>query len=362
MTCLDNPFTSAFQTQIKQILTDFWQTQHTAYAQVPGLAELFATAHTALQEGKRLRPSACVAGWLAAAGTVASEYETGLLQAAASLEMLHISALVHDDVMDSSNLRHGKPAAHIALQKHHTTNQLQGDASSFGSSGAVILGDLLSSWAHQLFTTAPLPYSALQHAQPLWAAVCTEVNLGQFLDILNMTQPLSAANALEQARAVNEYKTSRYTVVRPAQIGAALAGGDPQLLDALWDFGTALGSAFQLRDDILGVFGDSEITGKPVGDDLREGKRTALLAHTYNRANPTEQKLLEQWVGNPAISASQITLIQELMVSTGAIAQVESDIAKDRAHALHVLEHTNMCAVGRDYLQYLVQIALDRQF
>jgi geranylgeranyl diphosphate synthase type I len=217
-----------------------------------------------------------------------------LLSAAASLEVLHASALIHDDVMDSSDLRRGRPAAHRQFEALHANAGWLGDSAAFGRAGAILLGDLLLMWSVQMLQGSGLEESALQRALPIVEAMRTEGTCGQYLDILAQPHPLR-----QRAPAVGSIlpnievaidgqpgcrgKAARYTVQRPCQIGAALGDGDDQVYFALAAYGSPLGRAFQFRDDLLGVFGDTKLTGKPAGDDLREGKRTVLVAHAFTR-------------------------------------------------------------------------------
>jgi len=277
-----NPVSDAFRTAVAQAIGDFLAGQREVLAGIgDGVTPLADLAESFTAGGKRLRPAFCAWGWIAVAGEPA---EAGpLVRAAASLDVLHVSALVHDDVMDASDTRRGIPAAHRQFAALHADRGLRGGATDFGRAGAILLGDLLLVWSQQLFRGSGLPPAAVARATPVMESVLTEVITGQFLDILAQARPtLDARRSPQEVRSqidqVLEFKTARYTVVRPLQIGAALAGGTPEQLAALGSYGSAVGRAFQLRDDVLGVFGDAAVTGKPAGDDLREGKLTALLA------------------------------------------------------------------------------------
>ncbi|MBA3528243.1 MAG: polyprenyl synthetase family protein, partial [Propionibacteriaceae bacterium] len=242
----------------------------------PELASVHRIAAQLLQGGKRLRPAFAVWGYVAADGIPVAGLNA-LLGAAASLEMLHVSALVHDDVMDSSDLRRGLPAAHRQFEAQHVGSGWLGDPEAFGRAGAILLGDLLLMWSVQMLHCSGLPESTLARALPILEAMRTEVTCGQYLDVVAQAHRLPADSsvqpatelALDEASRVVEYKSARYTVQRPCQLGAALGGGDDRLHRALGEYGSPLGRAFQFRDDLLGVFGDSQLTGKPTGDDLR---------------------------------------------------------------------------------------------
>src|SRR4051812_15144338 len=282
--------------------------------------------------GKRLRPAFCFWSYRAAGG--ADDGLPGVLTAAASLELLHVSALVHDDVMDSSDLRRGRPAAHRQFEAAHADGTWLGDSAAFGRAPAILLGDLLLMWSAEMARSAGVPASALERALPLLEAMRTEVTCGQYLDVVAQAQPLvtgqrspdaarSIRLALDEASRVVEYKSARYTVRRPCEIGAALADGGPQRQEALAAYGSPLGRAFQFRDDLLGVFGDPELTGKPAGDDLREGKRTVLVAHAYAGADAEGRELLGRRLGDPSLDERGVTDLQQVIIASGAREAVE---------------------------------------
>ncbi|MGL4832274.1 MAG: polyprenyl synthetase family protein, partial [Propionibacteriaceae bacterium] len=283
-----DPLSSAFCHAIAQQLSDFLDTCAAAVAD-PAVLPLVDLARHATAGGKRVRPAFCAWGYVAATGT---EPPAAVLQAAASLDLLHVSALVHDDIIDASDTRRGQPSAHRQLEQHHRCAAGRGDSAIFGRNSAILLGDLLWAWSAQLYESAPLPASALSAGRGVLAATRTEVTQGQYLDLWAETLPLTDPGALAHALKIIEYKTSRYTVIRPVQLGAVLGGAEPEVLDGLAQFGSALGCAFQLRDDLLGIFGDETKTGKPAGDDLREGKRTVVIAEAMtNLASPAATRL-----------------------------------------------------------------------
>ena len=332
----DDPIGQEFRDAVGDALSDFLAGQS---ARLPGrdghtaaLGEL-AAAFTA--GGKRLRPAFCWWGHQA----VAESTEAGpLLRAAASLDLLHVSALVHDDVMDASDVRRGLPAAHRQFEAWHAEHGLTGSPETFGRAGAILLGDLLLVWSMELFTASGLAAEALGRGTPLLDAMRTEVTCGQFLDVLAQAEPIGTADLMDVVPRVVEFKTSRYTVIRPLQIGAALAGGSAETLAALAGYGSPLGRAFQFRDDVLGVFGEPDVTGKPAGDDLREGKRTALVAHALQLASETAQERLTGLLGSPELDATDVATAQEIIVTSGALAATEQRIANDLEHAVAALD------------------------
>ncbi|MET1037388.1 MAG: polyprenyl synthetase family protein [Aeromicrobium sp.] len=306
-----------FRTRVDDTLAAFVERQRTLFAAMgPDLDELADAAASFVGGGKRLRPQFCFAGWLVAGG---DPDEPAIVPAAASLEWLQGSALVHDDLMDGSDTRRGRPSVHRAFEARHREDHREGDPVGFGASAAVLLGDLMLSWCDELFRASTLPTvpAALSYLD-----LCkTEVVAGQFLDVMGQTRPaLTVAEAMRIVR----FKSAKYTVERPLHIGAALAGAGPALIAGLTEVALPLGEAFQLRDDVLGVFGDPEVTGKPAGDDLREGKRTVLVARAHELTDAAGRELLTRTLG----TAEGVAPLTELIDSCGALDAVEADISR----------------------------------
>lgn len=284
--------------------------------------------------GKRLRPVLAWWGWRAAGGHDSDE----AIRAAASLELLQACALIHDDVMDDSDTRRGFPAIHRSVESIHAANQWRGGSESFGVAAAILLGDLCLSWADQLLYESGLPAEALARAKPVYDIMRTELMAGQFLDVVAQVQPEGSP---QRALRVARYKSAKYTVERPLHLGWALANGSPELQQALSEYGLALGEAFQLRDDVLGVFGDPQTTGKPAGDDLREGKRNFLTETALVQADPAGRELLQRQLGNPSLDANEIDQLRVIIDSSGALAATEQRIAEQTQIALDALHHAD---------------------
>jgi geranylgeranyl diphosphate synthase, type I len=331
----DDPIGTPFREAVGDALRGFIDEQSGRLSGVGDQARLLSDLAAAFTAGgKRLRPAFCWWGHLA----VAEPADSGaLLRAAASLDLLHVSALVHDDVMDASDVRRGLPAAHRQFEAWHAEHGLTGSAEAFGRAGAILLGDLLLVWSMELFTASGLDAAALARGLPLLDAVRTEVTCGQFLDVFAQAEPIGGIDLMDVVPRVVEFKTSRYTVIRPLQIGAALAGGSADALAALAGYGSPLGRAFQFRDDVLGVFGEPEVTGKPAGDDLREGKRTVLVAHALQLASETAKERLLGLLGSSELDATDVATAREIIVSSGALAATEQRIAEDLERALAAL-------------------------
>jgi geranylgeranyl diphosphate synthase type I len=292
----------------------------------------------AVAGGKRLRARFCVAGWRAVADatTPGRPVPEHVLATAAALEIFHAAALVHDDIIDNSDTRRGHPAAHRALEAHHAGARWQGDPRAFGRSGALLLGDLLVAWSDDLLEDAlsELEPGCATRTRREYATMRREVTIGQFLDVAEESAWASQPDDSHATRAlrVAELKSARYSMLQPLLIGAALAGADEAQTTALASFGMPVGMAFQLRDDVLGVFGDAEATGKPSGDDLREGKRTVLIAYAREALPSGPRRLLDEMLGDPTLDADQIAALQQTITDTGALDRVEALIA-ERARA-----------------------------
>ncbi|MCP2637138.1 polyprenyl synthetase family protein [Microbacterium sp. HD4P20] len=320
---------------ISQRLDTFVSAQRSDIADAGAEAALFVdSAARATSGGKRLRGRFCVAGWSAVEETSGrpAALSTAVVTASAALELFHAAALVHDDLIDNSDTRRGRPSTHRALEAAHRDAGWTGDAAAFGRSSAILLGDLLVAWSDDLFEEglAALPADRAVAARSEYATMRREVTLGQFLDVAEESAFLSEPDDrhAERALRVASFKSARYSVQQPLAVGAALAGADAAQAAALAAFGHPLGMAFQLRDDVLGVFGDERETGKPSGDDLREGKRTVLIAYTREAVPSTSRRLIDELVGDPSLDAGQIASLQRTIADSGALERVEQLIAR----------------------------------
>lgn len=334
----------------------------------PTLAPLGERARVFTEGGKRFRPAFCLWGYAAAGGD--PDHTDAVVRAAASLDLLHVSALVHDDVMDASDTRRGLAAAHRQFEADHAAAGWRGDAGAYGRAGAILLGDLLLMWSAQLLAGSGLPPEALVRAQPFVDAVRTEVTAGQFLDMVAQAQDAPTLSATPGGRdrvaalvsEVVTYKSASYTVRRPLNIGAAIAGATAGQQAALSAYGLPLGRAFQWRDDLLGVFGDEELTGKQSGEDLREGKLTLLVAETFAAASPAAAARLAALFGRPDLDADDVAEAREIITASGAQAVVEAAIDHELRQALVALEGAPLTAAGREALGRLAQLAARRDF
>ncbi|MET8764730.1 polyprenyl synthetase family protein [Lentzea sp. NPDC004782] len=281
--------------------------------------------------GKRIRPRFAWEGWRAAGG---GGDQDAVVRALVALELLQCCALVHDDVMDRSPVRRGRPSVHELFALRHRRSRWSGSARQYGDSAAVLVGDLALAWADDALVTAGLSAAALQRAWVPWRAMRTEMMAGQHLDLLGVAR---GDESLEQALRVAALKTASYTVERPLHLGAAIAGAGPDVVACLREFGRDVGVAFQLRDDLIGVFGDPAVTGKPTGEDLREGKRTALMAIALSRATNGSAALLRRTLTGP-VNDELVDEVCALLVELGAVAAVEEHIDVLVANGLAALD------------------------
>ncbi|MEY2404769.1 MAG: geranylgeranyl diphosphate synthase, type [Acidimicrobiaceae bacterium] len=278
-----------------------------------------------LDGGKRLRPAFCHWGFVGAGG---DPDDARIVDAGAAFELLQAFALVHDDVMDGSATRRGRAAVHVDYADRHAAAAWRGEARRFGEGVAVLIGDLAHVYADRFMTDVP------DDAVMIWNELRVELNVGQYLDVVGTAR---ADTDLTRARRIARYKSGKYTIERPLHVGAAIAGRYDELRASLSGYGDPLGEAFQLRDDLLGAFGDETQTGKPVGDDLREGKPTPLLAIASDRARGDELTLLSL-VGTAALSAQDIAAVQNVLVATGAVAEIETTIDRLARVAIAAIE------------------------
>ncbi|MCB0934327.1 MAG: polyprenyl synthetase family protein [Mycobacterium sp.] len=312
-----------------------------------------------LRGGKRLRPAFAYWGYRAVTAGPNDPVGEEILRLFAALELLHACALVHDDVIDDSATRRGMPTAHVHFADLHRNRAWLGSSEQFGRSAAILLGDLSLVWADDIVAGVGLSAEGCRRVRRVWSDIRTEVLGGQYLDIV---AECSGANSIASAMNVNTYKTASYTVSRPLQLGAAAAADRPDIQAAFHGLGNDIGVAFQLRDDVLGVFGDPAVTGKPSGDDLRSGKRTVLLAEAVDRAersDPAAAELLRSSVGTE-LSDRQVQELCDVIVSVGALAAVEDRISVLTRRALTALDTAPINAPAKAGLAELAGLAAHR--
>ena len=307
-----------------------------------------------LERGKRLRPLFAYAGFIAAGGSA----EKSTIKAIASLELLQACALIHDDLMDASDTRRGKPSIHRHFESIHVQDQLEGFAPQYGLSAAVLLGDLALVWSDQMLNSAGLMHEQYARTISYYNEMRVELMAGQFLDIHEQTQKSSS---VDRSMKIARYKSGKYTIERPLHLGAAIANPIEQLrIDALSKYGLPLGEAFQLRDDLLGVYGDVSVTGKPAGDDLREGKKTVLIALSRETQTPSQSQSFDKYFGSPELDSEGITCLQQIILDTGAKDKLEKMIEELAETSLAAINSPHFSEEGQQLLRELAHIATKR--
>jgi geranylgeranyl diphosphate synthase type I len=307
-----------------------------------------------LDSGKRLRPLFAYAGFAAAGGSL----EKPVVRAMAALELLQACALIHDDLMDGSDTRRGKPSIHRHFETIHVQDELDGFAPQYGLSAAVLLGDLALVWSDQMLNSAGLTTEQFSRVFPYYNEMRVELMAGQFLDIHEQTQKTTS---VDRSMKIARYKSGKYTIERPLHLGAAMTSSPlPELFAALSAYGLPLGEAFQLRDDLLGVFGDPSVTGKPAGDDLREGKRTVLIAMTNDRQSEAQREIARKHFGKPDLDAQGVEILREIIESTGARAELEATIERLTDQALTAAQSAVFTEDGNAMLAELANVATKR--
>lgn len=314
----------------------------------PALAPLADELRAYLGGGKRLRPILTLLGFQAAGGVRVDH----VLPAALSLELLHTCALLHDDVIDGATHRRGRPATHVAFAEVHRVSNLEGDPGAYGDAVAILLGDLAFTLADDLWLQCDVQPDRLVAGFRTFTVLREEVMAGQFLDVQaaarRATQP-------DTVLTVATLKSGRYSVTRPLELGAVLAGASEALVQGLRAFGDPLGRAFQVRDDILGVFGDEAVTGKSVSSDLAEGKRTLLVAETLARLDEAGQRELEGLLGRADLDAAGADRARTLMRESGGLEATQAFVDTSTTEALEALAALDVPSASRDVLGHLAE-------
>lgn len=345
------PSLSAIAARVEERLEVLLRVEHDRWAALdPVLANAIdEISRLVMSGGKRLRPAFCHWGFVGAGGDESSHVD---ISAGGALELMHAMALFHDDVMDDAATRRGQPTTHTLAAAEHAENGWTGESRRFGEGVAILVGDLAFVYADQLLEGASV------QATRIWNELRIELNIGQYLDIVGSVR---RERDLAKAERISRYKSGKYTIERPLHLGAVLAAPEraEELIPALSAYGLPLGDAFQMRDDVMGAFGESKDTGKPVGGDLREGKPTPLLARAVNAATSDQLIVLDR-VGAPAMDDQTVSTIQQVIVDTGALAALESHIEKLTESAINSLAEAPLTAVAKSELISLAEYVSSR--
>lgn len=351
-----NALRAAVTDQVRRRMNDYRELFLSVGSEVN---DLFDVAGPMLDRGKRLRAAFLAAGWRSFDG---QEFATAEVRAGAGLELFQLAALVHDDLMDASLTRRGLPAAHQQFHQLHEDRSMISNPEDFGSAGALLLGDLLLVAAEAELQAALVDVPQAREARQVFEEMMAEVTVGQYLDIYAQAAPWSTDPQIDFDRAtrVIRAKSARYSVEHPLALGATMAGANEDQRVATRAVGLPIGQAFQLRDDVLSVFGDPKLTGKPAGDDLREGKRTVLVTLAMTLASSAQREVLREGIGDPNLSETDVGQIRGILQASGALEQVEAFISQHADTARHAIEDLDVPAEQTKLLHYLADAAISR--
>lgn len=363
--------------QVQENLDSFCHKQRSDFEAISAdLVPVVDYTQSLLQGGKRFRALFCYWAWRSSLSqslhqqsqSEVEESEAAIAGIAASLEMFHAAALVHDDLLDQSDTRRGAPSIHKRFETLHAERVWAGSPERFGVAGSVLVGDLMLGWSSEIFGNALLhsPTREIESAcRDEFSLMRVEVMAGQYLDVLeeNAAATRSLSEAVGRAEKVILYKTAKYSIEAPLRIGAAFAGADQGTLNSFTSFGIPLGIAFQLRDDILGVFGDPSVTGKPAGDDLREGKRTVLVALTKQSLaarSTSMSQAFEELLTSRELETQQIAFMQQLIKESGALDKTERMINELADRSLEALDEASLDTQAKEVLRSLALKVINR--
>ncbi|MHA7239032.1 polyprenyl synthetase family protein [Arthrobacter sp. TMS1-12-1] len=351
-----------FRSSLTRTIEDFLAEQRTVLASIADEAlPLISSIATLTSGGKRMRALLCYWGWRAAGG---SPLAWAPVTAGTALEFFQAAALIHDDIIDRSDTRRGRPSVHRQFTARHADAGWHLDAERFGVSAAILAGDLCLAFSEELFTTAcsDAAGGTGPAARTIFNRMRTEVMAGQYLDLLEEAVGPDQTPAVAEERALNilRFKSAKYSMERPLMLGGALAGADEDLLAAYSAFSLPLGEAFQLRDDVLGVFGDPSVTGKPAGDDLREGKRTFLIARALGSSTGADGARINAMLGDTSLDADAVDALRALIVGSGALAHTEELIRQRSEEAFAALDDLAVDPVSLRALRLLAEAAVTR--
>ncbi|MEZ2388738.1 polyprenyl synthetase family protein [bacterium RCC_150] len=333
--------------------------QETMAAISPDVDPLMGSISSLVTGGKRLRALMCYWGWRGAGGESA---DPDIITAGCALELFQAAALIHDDIIDRSDTRRGGPSVHRRFSQLHESQGWALDSERFGHAAAILTGDLCLSFSEEAFTQIGSRAASGTTARRIFNLMRAEVMAGQYLDILEeVAGPVrDRPGAVARAQSIIRYKSAKYSTEHPLALGGALAGARTELLDGYSAFALPLGEAFQLRDDVLGVFGDPATTGKPAGDDLREGKRTVLVGFAINQAGEAESAYLDAMLGRQDLAEEDVAEIRRIIVDCGALDATETMIKKLSDHAFETLERLPLAELPLAALRQLAEAAVSR--
>jgi len=341
-------------------LTDFLTTRQLVMAGIsPDIEPIMGSISNLVTGGKRLRALMCYWGWRGAGGEAGAPQ---IVTAGSALELFQAAALIHDDIIDRSDTRRGGPSVHRRFSQLHTEQGWSLDNERFGHAAAILTGDLCLSFSEEAFTDIGEKAASGSRARLIFNLMRAEVMAGQYLDILEeVAGPVrDRAGAVTRAQSIIRFKSAKYSTEHPLALGGALAGASNELLRGYSAFALPLGEAFQLRDDVLGVFGDPVTTGKPAGDDLREGKRTVLVALALDQAAPEESAFIDAKLGSPDLGDDDIAEIRRIIEASGALQATEVLIGEFGGSAFDALDQLELDELPKTALRRLAEATVSR--
>ncbi|WP_159609542.1 polyprenyl synthetase family protein [Glutamicibacter sp. JC586] len=340
----------AYTTKVALGLEEFLVSKSVEVGQITTSAtEIVSAIADLTRGGKRLRPLFAYWGYQGAGGDKESN---DIVRLGVALELFQAAALIHDDIIDNSDTRRGQPSVHKRFEAQHQKLGLSGSASAYGTASAILTGDLCLSLSEEAFSEIEvLPFNARQ----IFNRMRTQVMAGQYLDVLEESAgpAYDPREAVKRARTIVTYKSAKYSTENPFLIGGALASASQELLDHYSAFALPLGEAFQLRDDVLGVFGDAEVTGKPTGGDLLEGKRTELIAHALLLTDESQREFIQSRLGAEDMSNEEVQRLSNILRDSGALAATENSISELTRQSQKALEALSISPVALAGLQHL---------
>ncbi|WP_332762764.1 polyprenyl synthetase family protein [Pseudarthrobacter sp.] len=351
---------TAFVAAVAGELTDFLTTRQSLMAAIsPDIDPIVGSISNLVTGGKRLRALMCYWGWRGAGGEPAAQE---IVTAGSALELFQAAALIHDDIIDRSDTRRGGPSVHRRFSQLHHAQGWALDSERFGQAAAILTGDLCLSFSEEAFTDIGAQAAAGSRARLIFNLMRAEVMAGQYLDILEeVAGPVrDRAGAVTRAQSIIRFKSAKYSTEHPLALGGALADAPDELLRGYSAFALPLGEAFQLRDDVLGVFGDPVTTGKPAGDDLREGKRTVLIALALGQASTAESAFIDAKLGSPDLGDADVAEIRRIIEDSGALQATEVLINEFGAAAYDALEQLPLEELPKTALRKLAEATVSR--
>jgi geranylgeranyl diphosphate synthase type I len=351
---------TAYVAAVAGELTDFLTTRQSVMATIsPDIDPIMGSISNLVTGGKRLRALMCYWGWRGAGGDPAAHE---IVTAGSALELFQAAALIHDDIIDRSDTRRGGPSVHRRFSQLHHAQGWALDSERFGHAAGILTGDLCLSFSEEAFTDIGKQAASGSRARRIFNLMRAEVMAGQYLDILEeVAGPVrDRAGAVTRAQSIIRFKSAKYSTEHPLALGGALAGASDELLRGYSAFALPLGEAFQLRDDVLGVFGDPVTTGKPAGDDLREGKRTVLVALALDQATPEESAFIDAKLGSPELGDDDIAEIRRIIEESGALQATEVLIGEFGTAAFDALEILQLDELPKTALRRLAEVTVSR--